>query len=118
MMRNSVDCVAERTVLAFNESKSEKESTRRLAETAPRIAAAAEAPVMDGWQAQYTSCTSTANAKENGKMARSFPQNNWAGFTGESCRSSRELRSLSPAKLSAASGAAIGAMRHPSKSIM
>ncbi len=52
IMRNKELWVAARTVFARSESRREKAFTKRQADTAPRIAAAAEAPVMDGCTAQ------------------------------------------------------------------
>lgn len=50
---------------------------------------------------------SKRNANGTGKSASSFPQKTSAGSVGKSCKSSRDPRSRSPAKLSDASGTTI-----------
>ena len=116
--KKSESCVADRTVFAFKDKEIVNKFTSNTAESAPRIEATAATIGISRCPSQYAPCVISEKIIGNGRTAKSFPQKRCEGLTGESCNSSSELRSRSPAKLSAAKGAPIGAMRQPSKSIM
>ena len=63
-------------------------------------------------------CIAIAKNKGKGITAKNFPKKSSLEDTGASNNSSSELRARSPAKLSAVSGDAIGAIITPSKSMI
>lgn len=63
-------------------------------------------------------CIAIAKNKGKGITAKNLPKNNSFAVTGASNSNSNELRSRSPAKLSAVNGEAIGAIITPSKSMI
>lgn len=73
---------------------------------------------MDSTNRKKIDCIAIAKNKGKGITAKNFPKKSSLEDTGASNSNSNELRSLSPAKLSAVSGEAIGAIITPSKSMI
>ena len=111
-------CVAERTVFARREINNEKPLTRRQAEIAAKRVFQYMENVMDSTNRKKIDCIPMAKNKGKGITAKNFPKKSSLEDTGASNNSSSELRSRSPAKLSAVNGEAIGAIMTPSKSMI